>query len=331
MKSPALATVRGFLLLLNQLSELERFRGERMTLDECESVFKEALACSTESQFCNVIEPLFDFYEILSLGLGRGSIYWRARVVEDRPYSNIMDLDYPPAELVKAGRLNDLGVPCFYISTAKETAISEVHAREGDVVQIAGFRIKSDQIVRLAVVGEYSNVQRTGYVSLGGNDPDLTISKYLNQMPQEQALLMLYIDRFFAHILADPKASESDYRFSRALGDSIYGKCAADGIAFPSVRDRGGFNMAIKAIPSDSAFHNVACVLANVGRSRMFGMVEFDVFRSAQRLDSDDNFIWMPECSSTIGIYGLTKEEFEKSRGASGSSATLLDLVHGGS
>ena len=74
-----------------------------MDLNECEKIFDKALSSESEPAFCHAIEPLFNEYEILSLEFGRGSIFWRARLIEDEIYPNISDLDYPPPEFAKQG------------------------------------------------------------------------------------------------------------------------------------------------------------------------------------------------------------------------------------
>ena len=193
-----------------------------MNLDECDAVFDSALACNTEAEFCYSIEPLFKEYKILSLEFGRGSIFWRARVISNAPYKNLSEMGYPPAEYARIGRLNDLGEPCFYISARKETALAEVEAKEGQRVQLAGFRILNEAPIRLAVIGEYSNVQKNGYMHFAGPDPEMTLSKFLNSMSRHDGLKKIYIDKFFAHVLADKDAAKNGYRFSRALAQAVY-------------------------------------------------------------------------------------------------------------
>ena len=41
-----------------------------------------------------------------------------------------------------------------------ETALAEVDAMEGQLVQLAGFRVKNESPIRLAVIGKYANVQK---------------------------------------------------------------------------------------------------------------------------------------------------------------------------
>lgn len=300
-----------------------------MTLDECERIFDKALSSSTESDFCNVIEPLFKEYEILSLQFGRGSIFWRARLIENEVYSNISELDYPPPDCAKQGRLNDNGVPCFYISARKETALAEVGAKEGQLVQLAGFRIITEFPIQLAVIGEYSNVQKSGYMHFAGRDPDMAIARILNAMPRQEALKKIYIDKFFAHVLADPDASANGYLFSRALSQAIHSRNSSEGIVFPSVKDRGGFNIGVRAEASDKSFHNVSCIVVQIAKKRRFGVIEFNVVRSAERLDDDWNFLWFAErAPEIIGVYNMSKDEYDAASRDPSDRNNLLNMLH---
>ena len=252
------------------------------TLDDCDKIFREALSSASEAAFCHNIDPLFNDYEILSVGLGRGTIFWRARPIETEIYPNISDLKYPPPEKARQGRLNDLGTPCFYTSAREETALAEVGSSEGQLVQLAGFRALNEFPIELAIIGEYANVQKSGYMHFIGADPDMTISRILNSMPRRDALRHIYIDKFLAETLADPNASSNGYMFSRAMAQAIYSKIDAKGIAFPSVKDRGGFNIAVQAESSDKSFHNVCCLVIRMGQKRDFGLIDYEILQSAE-------------------------------------------------
>lgn len=300
-----------------------------MTLDDCDHIFAEALSSSSEAAFQRVVAPLFNHYQILSADWGRGSIFWRARTIHSKPFDNIADMSYPPSNIAKVGRLNDAGSPCFYVGARKETAITEVDAEEGQLVQLAGFRVLDAHPVRLALIGEYSNVQKTGYMHFGGTDPDMAISKYLNSMPRHEALRMIYIDKFFSHVLADPGASKNNYVMSRALTQLIYARNRADGIVFPSVKDRGGFNIGVKPASSDKSFHNVCCIVVKLTAKRRFGLLDFEVTSSAKMIDSENNFVWDDSFSGNrIGLYGMNKEEHELAMNLPDDENALLHVVH---
>lgn len=283
-----------------------------MNTEECEKLFSKAMKSSSETEFFHSIDPLFSEYGILSIELGRGSTFWRARKINDEIYPNIDDLNYPPPEIVNIGRLNDKGIPFFYASADIETALAEVDPEEGQLVQLAGFKIKNEFPLILAVIGEYSNVQKNGYMHFFGKDPDRTISNMLNRLPRNEAIKKIYIDRFFAHVLRDVNAHSNNYQFSRALSRAILSKNHADGIVFPSVKDRGGFNLGIKSEPSDKCLHNVSCLVAKVNAKREFGLIDYEIINSATRLDKSGNFIW-PEkyVPESIGFYNISKDEVD--------------------
>lgn len=291
-----------------------------MNIEECEKLFSQAIKSKSESEFYYSIEPLFNEYEILSIELARGSTFWRARKIEDEKFTNVDDLDYPPADIAGFGRLNDKGRPFFYISADIETALAEVDPDNGQLVQLAGFKIKNESPLVVAVIGEYSNVQKNGYMHFVGKDPDKTILNLLNSLPRKEAIKKIYIDRFFAHVLRDENARSNNYQNSRSLSQAILSRNHAHGIAFPSVKDRGGFNLGIKSESSDECFHNVSCVVAKVNAKREFGLIDYEIINSATHLDKSGDFVW-PEVyvPDSVGVYNMSKEEFDSAvQGASG-------------
>lgn len=190
----------------------------------------------------------------------------------------------------------------------------EIEAQEGQLIQLAAFKVASDKAIDLILVGEYAYVHKTGYVRLTGVDPAGTIANILNGLPPEDSLATIYIDRFFAGILNDPHARDTGYMLSRALGAALHSRIkSADGIAFPSVRDPGGFNYAVLPAPSDRGFRNVACAIARVGKNRRYRLVEHELLGCADDLDGEENFVWAnPYQPNTLGMYGMTKDEHDR-------------------
>jgi hypothetical protein len=112
--------------------------------------------------------------------------------------------------------------------------------------------------------------------------------------------------------LRDPDASSNGYRYSRSLTQAILTKNHAEGIVFPSVKDRGGFNLGIKSEPSDKCFHNVSCVIAKVHAKRQFGLIDFEIINSAIHLDRKNNFVWPKSYKAgSLTQYNMSTEELE--------------------
>jgi hypothetical protein len=300
-----------------------------MTLDDCEEIFSKALLSKSESEFVYEIDPLWSYYELLSVELGRGSIFWRARPVEEKIYPSVADLKYPPKNAARLNRLNEKGVSCFYAAKNIETALAEIDAQEGQIIQVAGYRILPNSGLRLALIGEYAHVQKAGYISLSGTDPDRTISRLMNSKPIHEALRYLYIDKFFSNILTDENARNEGYLKSRTLGGIIYSKINVDGIAFPSVKDKGGFNVAIKPEGFEEKMHNASCLVIEIMRKRKFGVLEYRLIKSAQRIDDDGSFYWMPEDTppGIMGVYGMTKDEYEFAIKTPSDKNNLLNIT----
>lgn len=149
-------------------------------------------------------------------------------------------------------------------------------------------------------------------------------------MPVHEAQRQIYIDRFFSTVLADPDASKNGYMFSRALGATIRARNQAKGIVFPSVQDLGGFNIAVDADASDESFHNVCCLVVEIGKKRQFGFFDHAFTQSAERLDDDGHFVWKAEKRFWhMGVYNMCKEEFEAASGNPDDPNALLYMLKG--
>ncbi|UVS84989.1 RES domain-containing protein [Burkholderia glumae] len=296
-----------------------------MTLDECENVFRAVRQAGSISEACFHLTRLFDSYELVSIELKRGeTVYWRARSAGERQWPNISDMAYPPAEIAKCGRLNDIGDPCFYAATREETALWEIEAQAEQHVQLAGFRPLHETPIRIAVVGELFHVYKTGYLRLVGTDPDGSMRRLINDFEPNYAKRLLYIDSFLADLLADPKAAESNYMLSRAIAGMIYRKGELDGIMFPSVRDHLGMNLALRASAFDEKMQAVCCFHGKVKRKRSYGFIDYDVLREIERIDDNGAPVWIEAPSEKIRrFFNLSRKEFEAASGGAtfGASA----------
>lgn len=134
----------------------------------------------------------------------------------------------------------------------------------------------------------------------------------LNSLPRKEVFKKIYIDRFFAHVLRDKNARSNNYQNSRSLSQAILSRNHAHGIAFPSVKDRGGFNFGIKSESSDECFHNVSCVVVKVNAKRDFDLIDYEIINSATYLDENGEFVW-PQVyvPGSINFYDMNKEEFD--------------------
>ncbi|MDD4930227.1 MAG: RES family NAD+ phosphorylase [Gallionella sp.] len=282
-----------------------------MSLDECDKIFTRVREARSLSEACHALERLFDLYSLLNIELLSKDVYWRARNTEKDPWPCIKNMLYPPPENAELGRLNDKNVPCLYAATRIETALQEINAKEGDLIQLVGLKVKPEAGIRVAVIGEFFHVYKKGYLRLIGVDPGGTIGRLLNSKSPREGMRILYVDAFLSGLLAEANADENEYIHSRSIASMIYREPETDGIMFPSVRDELGMNLALRPIAVNSKMRTVCCIHVKVTRVREFGFIEYDVISEVENILSDDSFSWATPRSSIRRYFNLTKEESE--------------------
>jgi hypothetical protein len=283
-----------------------------MSLDYCEQLFREVRQSQTIAEACRALEPLFGYYKTISLGLERGAIFWRARKCGTEPWPNLSEMGAPPARVVATGRLNEPRQPLLYASIKEETALQELDAAAGELVQIVGYRTVLGQLMQLAVIGELMHVYKLGYIRFIGKDPDSTLARAINDLDPLEARRTLYIDAFLHSLLADDRARDNDYMLTRAVAAMVHRDLNIDGIAFQSARDPLGYNITLRSEVVDQKVHATACVQCKVATLREFGFVDFSVLREAIRVDSVGNFEWAdPAGAGRRRFFNLTKEEYD--------------------
>ena len=299
-----------------------------MTLDDCERIFAQIQGASSPSEVCHALGVLFDHYEVINVELNRGFVFWRARFTDERPWATVAQMGYPPAACAKPGRLNDENTPCLYAATREETALQEIEAKEGDLVQLVGFRAKLETPVRIAVIGELLHVQKTGYLRIVGSDPGRSMSRYLNSQGIDRGRRLLYIDAFLSHLLADAEAKNNGYVRSRSIASMIYRNAEIDGIMFPSVRDTLGMNICLQPGPVDSKIHAICCLHVRVTRVRSFGFIEYEVIEEAEQVIADGKFSWVkPLPPPRRRFFNFTKKECETAVLSGGDPSAYMNIM----
>lgn len=285
-----------------------------MTLDELDNYCDLILASLDPIEITDKFNILIAHYKVMSFEFQRGSTFWRGRRIEtDKVFKNINELSYPPKGLARRGRINDENDPVFYIATRKETALAEINIKEGEFVQVAGFRIISGKKMSITTIGQFWYVFKTGGMQLLGKDPEGIVSRYLNSLHSEKALILIYIDRFLASVLASTEAEDNGYLHTRLLSKIIFSKSKSDAIAYPSIKDEGGFNLAVKAAASDSFFENVSCSVLEVTKKLRYGIYINTALYRANNLNALGDFMWLEAKDLTdgfyYGFYNLTANE----------------------
>lgn len=269
-----------------------------MRIDEIENYCNLILESSNPIEIESTFKILLSYYKCSSIRLSRENTFWRARSLEGRfTFKNIEELNYPPKDLTPSGRMNESNEPIFYLATRKETALAEIGIKEMQFVQVVGFRIAHQKELAVSIIGMFWNVFKNGGIPLILKDPEQQVFGYLKylmeNLHEDISLILIYIDKFFATVLSAVDASENDYLYTKILSRLIMDRSKSDAIAYPSIKDEGAYNLAVKAKVSDIIFENVSCSILRIDRKKKYGIFLSEIENIAENINDLGDFIWM--------------------------------------
>ncbi|MBK5435756.1 RES family NAD+ phosphorylase [Pseudomonas sp. TH32] len=182
-------------------------------------------------------------HPLLGLDFSGGSTFRRVRKIGEGDYpSSIQDLLWRIGSVPSVGRANPEGFPVLYVSDRPETAFSETHVND-DFILLTELRIRDGARCRIAPIGEMLQIQRTGRGFLSGKASSV-INDMLNSCDLEQVKALLISDSFLFECLVK---DDDKYLLSSFVAKAIFEKDRnISAVAFPSVRQYGAINFAIR-------------------------------------------------------------------------------------
>jgi hypothetical protein len=193
------------------------------------------------------------------------------------------------------GRANPAGFQVLYLGDRRDTALTEARI-EDDFAVIAEFSIREERSTRIAPIGELTQIQRSGRGFLSG-DQSQHVSDLINACEPDEALSLLVNDAF----LLDCLLGHDDYEISSHVALKVFEKTPAiTAIAFPSRRQRGAINFAVRVQSFWRDFALVAVRHAQV-RHMGFGYYQLNHVRNVDRIDNDGKLHWAVELDNERG------------------------------
>jgi hypothetical protein len=189
------------------------------------------------------IRRFVEVHPVLCYDWGGGWRYRRARALQpgEEP-RNVSELIWRADMPAKLGRANPAGFRVLYLADRRDTALSEVRVSESHVA-ITEFTVRPGRSLRVAPVGELTQVQRTGRGFLAGNASS-TINGMINACEPEEGRSMLIADAFLLDCLTN---RQDDYALSSMVALAIFEKLReVAAVAYPSRRQLGAMNFAVR-------------------------------------------------------------------------------------
>lgn len=250
---------------------------------------------NSESFIEEGIQFILDFYELVNFKYTYERAFLRARkTINNEPFNFTSEIYYPPPEITQAGRLNEPEVPFLYLSTTIDTALIEIGANTGDIIQVSGYAYKNEP-ARLGLIGEIYRAVKgsTGLLDKeNANHISEAISK-MGQQDRKMAIAYLFLDLFLDEIFRNPEASQQEYLHSRILSRLLLEKNKSiDGFIYHSVANYGAFNIALPYDKADKYLGLVNTVLVRVIKSYPYGLYDVEIIKTPQKIDNIGNILW---------------------------------------
>ncbi|NRQ42822.1 RES family NAD+ phosphorylase [Rheinheimera sp. YQF-2] len=266
-----------------------------LDLDDIHNRANEIKNSKAENFISDGLEYVLRFYDIINFDFRYERAFLRARHVENgQPYTHTSEIYYPPPHRTKPGRLNEAGFPFLYLSLTLDTALTEIGAQTGDILQISAYRPK-DRPIKVGVIGEKYRASRgaSGFLPREVTKKLLDIVNELEREDRKKAFAYLYPDLFFDEILRDPEAKQSEYLHSRILTKLIFEKQKdLDGIAYHSVASYGNKNIALPACKADELLGLENTVLVKVKKSYSYGLHDVAFLKAPKDIRLNGDIIW---------------------------------------
>jgi hypothetical protein len=168
----------------------------------------------------------------------KGTILWRAQLGHewrmDEQIGEELPVPFNPARMfplpgrASEGRVNSKGIPCLYLGTTRDSAMSEVRPWLGSLISVAQLEIKRDlRIIDCSIFH------------------DRGMSIFLEQPPPPQIEKSVWgaIDRAFAEPVTRSDET-AEYSATQAIAE-LFRSNGYDGVVYKSSFGKRGFNVAL--------------------------------------------------------------------------------------
>lgn len=215
----------------------------------------------TKDFFCEVLNTCQSRIEILH----GGRVLWRSQlggsvrtqkddegnVIGEEPCPHPRKRMYPREHMATEGRVNPKGIPCLYLATTKETAMSESRPWIGSEISVAQFKI----IENLKIIDCSLNSSLTPLyfdVNEGLYEP--------NEEEREQSV-WAHIDKAFSQPVTQNE-NQAHYAPTQIIAE-LFKSNGYDGVKYKSMLG-SGYNVALFNIKSAELLQCFLCEVKNV-------------------------------------------------------------------
>ncbi|WP_275194568.1 RES family NAD+ phosphorylase [Bradyrhizobium sp. CSA207] len=184
------------------------------------------------------------------------------------------------------GRANPAGYQVLYLADRIDTALQETHIVD-DAVVISEFSIQHHHSVRIAPIGEFMQIQRTGRGFLSGEYSG-AVSSMLNACEPTEAKSLIITDAFLYECLT----AHDDYEISSHVALCVFEKNPqVSTVAYTSRRHTGALCFAVKV---DEFWRNWCLVAVRQAQAQHLacGMYRLGEVMGVDGILADGTLLW---------------------------------------
>ncbi|MCJ2012429.1 RES domain-containing protein [Methylobacterium sp. J-076] len=233
------------------------------------------------------IERLVRVHPTLNMEWGPGWRYRRCRKLDPGVVpTHVDELIWRKGVPAQLGRANPEGYEVLYLADRRDTALNEARIARDPAV-LAEFVIQASKSIRVAPIGEFAQVQRTGRGLLAG-EASAALSNFLNSCSLPEAQSFLIADAF----LLDCLVGHDDYAISSHVALCVFNKNPnVSAIAYPSRRQDGAINFAVRV---EGFWDSWALASVSYGTARHLAMGYYDlpIAKAVDEVYGDGRLRW---------------------------------------
>jgi hypothetical protein len=243
------------------------------------------------------LKDLLEFYGVINfkLILPENTQVFRARKCTENGFDSINQMGCPPANLTKAGRLNEPENPILYVSLNMWAAFDEIGINKDDYVQVISYKYKEGNSPRVAYIGDVKDVYRWGSSKHGRELTEFILSNFAAYIKRGDCSFESYIftDSFLSSLLTDKSAKEKEYIHTNAMARFIFEKNPSiHGICYQGIESSGALNLAFSENSYSDYLEVNNTMVLKVSECYGFGLYEDKILKKSKSIEGNGKILW---------------------------------------
>lgn len=259
------------------------------------------------------LKQLLSLYKAVGVTRSVGQTWFRARVANEQDgFANVSEMIYRPEGSSFYGRASMPNTPVLYASWNIMTALEEVRAQPGDLVQLISLRVRNGIEFPCDIVGELCSIYNSGGSLINSRSLEKTLRNQIDSL--DYALYPhVFIDAFLAEQFSRKADHHTEYKLTATYANKVL--AANRGLMYPSVQAAHGVNLAIAAADFDKYFEVMTADLVKIEQYFGYGLYGLKLLKRTNTFAADGTFLWNSATRMTFKKFDAGGVIFDVERG----------------